>query len=643
MPQTSYGQVNCTNDCDNSILFGLFKINKIRKKHVKDVKNKKEKVWQRIENLMSEKELFNHKKHSLGCFFFYTAYATIASEIDEDSTFYTYLIEDMYYNPDEILQIKKKGKIAAEYALDIWKNRNNCNDKWDKVKSYPWERFLNNILNKFNSLPYKGDLLIKDFFALPNKIEFADTTTFSFYVENNSKQDINKPITLTLTPYKGAEDRKYYIHNLKANEDTLFVIDYCYPKTGNHESAIEIKTDSFLHDITPLNNKSEVSVIVLEDRPPTPPEDTLSETMTVQTNNKSNDVIITGDFENGEFNYTLKTFGGTGTGCLIYHQQFDIGDTDTELSEKIDKRLIENCLKPFLRLNKLHIDNATITLKGYADSIPFSEKGGSELPGDLTEIHGGGFFNLGTKKNDGLNSFNKITNNERLAYARAYYVMLKMMKAFKSLDEDNFDLQIKVDKENTGKKWRGATLKMCWENVNSVSLTKLHKVLKEVIEGGRSFEDVYTISPNTTVVNKRSKGDESNYIITIDDQRELRDIEVWEGQVIEMREIKFEANSAKIQTQWKTTFREIRGLIARNPEFRYEIAGHTSVLCSDCKELSRQRAKAVYDRLISMGVSRKLMKYKGYGKTEPKSTPGQSTNERKMNQRVEIRVFKKSE
>ena len=78
-----------------------------------------------------------------------------------------------------------------------------------------------------------------------------------------------------------------------------------------------------------------------------------------------------------------------------------------------------------------------------------------------------------------------------------------------------------------------------------------------------------------------------------------------------------------------------------NPGLEVEIAGHTDdVGPSDYNQrLSEARAKAVYDYLVSKGISPSRLTYKGYGETQPLV---RDTTEwaRARNRRTELRIRK---
>lgn len=88
-----------------------------------------------------------------------------------------------------------------------------------------------------------------------------------------------------------------------------------------------------------------------------------------------------------------------------------------------------------------------------------------------------------------------------------------------------------------------------------------------------------------------------------------------------------------------------------NPSLRINIEGHICCLNNttgdgydyDTKEysLSKNRAKAVYEYLISKGIDKDRMRYEGFGLQNPMRWPERSKADENMNRRVEIRIIEK--
>ncbi len=86
-----------------------------------------------------------------------------------------------------------------------------------------------------------------------------------------------------------------------------------------------------------------------------------------------------------------------------------------------------------------------------------------------------------------------------------------------------------------------------------------------------------------------------------------------------------------------------------NPELEIELQGY--VCCTEdgrdgsnyrngSDYLSRDRAKTVYDFLVSKGIEEKRMDYKGYGGSNKIANPERTSEDQNMNRRVEIRIKK---
>ncbi|HRD37114.1 MAG TPA: OmpA family protein [Bacteroidia bacterium] len=90
--------------------------------------------------------------------------------------------------------------------------------------------------------------------------------------------------------------------------------------------------------------------------------------------------------------------------------------------------------------------------------------------------------------------------------------------------------------------------------------------------------------------------------------------------------------------------------LKQNKSLKIEIQGH--VCCTqngadgmdlDTREmkLSENRAKAIYDYLISKGIPKNRLSYKGFGRTKPKYELELTPEEEQANRRVEIMILEK--
>lgn len=114
-----------------------------------------------------------------------------------------------------------------------------------------------------------------------------------------------------------------------------------------------------------------------------------------------------------------------------------------------------------------------------------------------------------------------------------------------------------------------------------------------------------------------------------------------EGQLIRINRLYFDADAYEIKEESFDDLNLIAYFLIDNPEVSVEIGGHTNDLPSDeyCYRLSRERARAVTNYLISQGVDEDRLTYRGYGKRQPVATNKTAVG-RRMNQRVEIKILK---
>lgn len=113
---------------------------------------------------------------------------------------------------------------------------------------------------------------------------------------------------------------------------------------------------------------------------------------------------------------------------------------------------------------------------------------------------------------------------------------------------------------------------------------------------------------------------------------QLQKIEV--GSAVILNNVFFESNSYDIKEESKTEFNTLIDLLTKNPTMKIEIGGHTdnSGIEKDNVSLSENRAKSVYDYLISKGIAADRLSYRGYAATKPvsdnKTAEGKAKNRR---------------
>ena len=103
----------------------------------------------------------------------------------------------------------------------------------------------------------------------------------------------------------------------------------------------------------------------------------------------------------------------------------------------------------------------------------------------------------------------------------------------------------------------------------------------------------------------------------------------------------FDINSPKINiSKSKIELEKLYSLLEENKKIHIKISGHTdnTGTADYNKRLSLQRAKAVYDYLVSRGISTSRLEYAGYGETRPVASNDTPEN-RSKNRRVEFVIY----
>jgi outer membrane protein OmpA-like peptidoglycan-associated protein/Tol biopolymer transport system component len=114
-----------------------------------------------------------------------------------------------------------------------------------------------------------------------------------------------------------------------------------------------------------------------------------------------------------------------------------------------------------------------------------------------------------------------------------------------------------------------------------------------------------------------------------------------EGATVVLQNIFFATGKYELEAASQAELATLLGLLNDNPDLRIEIGGHTDNVGSaaDNKSLSENRARSVYQFLLSKGVAANRLSFKGYGPDIPiadNSTP----EGRAKNRRTEFKVVR---
>ncbi len=127
----------------------------------------------------------------------------------------------------------------------------------------------------------------------------------------------------------------------------------------------------------------------------------------------------------------------------------------------------------------------------------------------------------------------------------------------------------------------------------------------------------------------------------VNDQYLIEMLPLAVGDRVILNNIFFDFNSATLDITAKEELQIATEFLKNNPSVQVEIGGHTDTVGDDAYNLnlSENRAKSVFDYLVSKGINPDRMTYKGYGETQPivKTDDGEKHPE---NRRIELIIKK---
>jgi len=114
------------------------------------------------------------------------------------------------------------------------------------------------------------------------------------------------------------------------------------------------------------------------------------------------------------------------------------------------------------------------------------------------------------------------------------------------------------------------------------------------------------------------------------------------GETVVLKNIFFDTDKFDLKPESYNELEKLLGLLKANPSLKIEISGHTDIRGPEEHnlELSKNRAKAVVDYLVSQGISQSRMTYAGYGFSKPIDT-NETDEGLANNRRTEFRIVGK--
>jgi outer membrane protein OmpA-like peptidoglycan-associated protein len=119
-------------------------------------------------------------------------------------------------------------------------------------------------------------------------------------------------------------------------------------------------------------------------------------------------------------------------------------------------------------------------------------------------------------------------------------------------------------------------------------------------------------------------------------------IELEVGVSFKLKNILFETAKADLRTESFTALKSLINVLKDNPTMKILIKGHTDNIGGADHNLilSKNRAKAVLEYLVSKKIDPERLSFEGFGDTKPVADNG-SDGGRKMNRRVEVEILAK--
>jgi len=173
------------------------------------------------------------------------------------------------------------------------------------------------------------------------------------------------------------------------------------------------------------------------------------------------------------------------------------------------------------------------------------------------------------------------------------------------------------------------------DNASAIIPVPCDEEIPEVPPVEEPVVDNQTAKPTDPPIEKPAPEPEKPKILNELDRKTLHT-----GQTIQIDQLYFKSDSFAITPPSFPVLEEIYQFLSNNPDVVVEIGGHTNNIPTNeyCDRLSTQRAKAVADYLLSKGIHKNRILYKGYGKRHPVVSNATRAGRHK-NQRVEIKIL----
>lgn len=229
---------------------------------------------------------------------------------------------------------------------------------------------------------------------------------------------------------------------------------------------------------------------------------------------------------------------------------------------------------------------------------------------------------------DGTNSFNDTLAQKRVNFIyNAVRTQVKTREDFKTISFGEAFEQSKNKAEN-----RKVTLYYILEK-DIPREDEILGIKKEPV----AVEPKKEIEYPEKMVFENPNGTTSEFKL---DRKFMKEIEhAKAGEKLKIENLNFIINTFAVVNESRGKLFELLLVLQSNPNLKIEIHGHLCCMPVDRTDLSTQRAKAIYNFLVSRDIPKSRLSYKGFGSTAPiYSIPEKDEKERAANRRVEILI-----
>lgn len=160
----------------------------------------------------------------------------------------------------------------------------------------------------------------------------------------------------------------------------------------------------------------------------------------------------------------------------------------------------------------------------------------------------------------------------------------------------------------------------------------------EILGIKKEIKEKPIVSYPDKVTLENPNGTKTEYKLDVNFMRQIADAKV--GEKLKIDNLNFIINTFAVVNESRGKLYELLMVMKRNPDLKIEIQGHLCCMPKDRTDLSTQRAKAIYNFLVTNNIDKTRLSYKGFGSTEPIfPLPEKDESQRAANRRVEIAII----